>query len=534
MRCWGWIGGAGLLAGIVLTLWLAGIGEREARTSVARAGASRETDAAREVHEVVPAAVPDSAVVPVVRPSGREAPEGEAVPHGRIRGRLFPIDVGGSLPAECIVILASAGNVLADTVRSDADGSFTSESEFPRGTVRAFVRDGKSGAQLARHEAPFDPGAEGEWYVPVVERVRRGERPVAHPEGGTWLRGAVVDLTARPVAGALVKGIPLDGKGEMADVVSDDSGAFELTGLEPGRYRVLVQGRFASATPFDLVLAEGVNEAGTVILPARPVAGAIEGRLVSDDGEDPSGVLLLRDLESGKERARNAAFSFFGQQEEETGSFAFRDVPVGRYELSLVALDGRPYEPRQVLVEPPASGLEFRARGPAAKGYRLRVRARESDQALGFFYALRLHGMWVGDDAAAGEDEVMPWPVPWIVWAEGRRPVRGVAPELQGDETEPHLIDVALEPGHAEVLLFKDVASDRLLADEFNAEFAPGLPGVSVWSRGRSIGTSDADGLVVLDSSEDPGELEFRHSGWRVLAEERLEGGTRLVQLVRE
>lgn len=537
MRRWIGIVGGALVAWLALTLWLTGSGGREGAPSPALVRASVETEEARERHEdVVPASVPGAEAGEVARASERESLAGPAVPHGRLRGQLVRAEDGRPFQAERTVVLAALRDSVAETVRSDADGRFTTEREFPRGTVRAFVRDPVSGATLARHEARFDPEAAGAWLVPVAERERRADRPVAHEEGDTWLHGRVVDLAARPVADAMVKGIPLDGRGEMAAVPTADSGEFELTGLEPGRHRLLVQGRFASAAPLELVLLEGPNEAGTMVLPARPVAGAIEGRLVAEDGDqDLFGALLLRDLESGKERVETTDFGLFEPHAVEEGqAFVFRDVPAGRYELSLVALDGRLYEPEQMLVEPPASELEFRAQGPNTKGFRLRAYARESGEALGFFYAVRLHGQWFGDDTAAGKDEEMPWPVPWIVWAEGRRPVRGGPPEPRGDETEPLSIDVALERGHGEVLLFKDVASDRLLAHDFGAEVAPGLPGVSVWSEGLSIGTSDADGLLLVDLPSDPGELEFRHPGWRVLAEDRLEGGIRLVQLVRE
>lgn len=518
----------GLGALLALGLWLVGPGSRATAVSGALAPGAGEPEAPRD--ELVPASAPE--LESVAHSTVRAGRELVAVPRGRLHGRLVRAG-GGPFRAERIVVLASEGDSVAETLRSDAEGRFTSERAFPRGLVRAFVRDPRSGAMLARHEARFDPESRDPWLVPVETEAPLATGPRAGDDEAR-LHGRVVDLAMLPVARAVVKVIPLEGTGRVAAVGSDEGGEFVVEGLAPGRQRLLVQGRFASTPPLELVLVAGANEVGTVLLAAPRPAGAIRGRLLArEESEDPFGVLVLRDLASGKEIATATPFFDLLGSGDGKGTFEFPDVPAGRYELTQIPMDGRTYEPTSLEVEPPAEGLEFRSIRSAPAGYALRVLAAESGEELASVLLLHVHGQWFGEQLSPGESLNWALPVPWIVCAQGRRAARGRFPELREDQAQPIPIEVVLESGHAEVLIFKDVASDRLLAPEFEAEFAPGLPGVSVRVDGRPVATSDADGLVLLDLARAPERVEFALPGWRVLADEK-RAWARLVQLVRE
>jgi hypothetical protein len=265
----------------------------------------------------------------------------------------------------------------------------------------------------------------------------------------------------------------------------------------------------------------------------------VRGTLVTEEGgEDPFAVMLLRELASGKELAVTADWSLFSGEKDGASSFAFAGVPAGDYELTVVPVDGRVYEPAVLRVSSPADGLEFRARAALPRFYALRVRDASTGAPLEDFTTLaRIHGQWCGADfegLPGGFDR-------WVVYAEGYRPARGDfshavrvhAPEADEEEWELHEVEVALARGHGLALLCKDIESDRLLAPEFDELFGPGVEGVTVLADGEPVAQSDADGLALLDLPRAPGRLECARPGWRVVGERRVEG-VHFVLLARE
>ncbi len=463
--------------------------------------------------------------------SARRESRQESVPRGILRGRLVLAEDRVSLAVERIVLLASAGNTVAETLRSRADGSFTSARAFPRGVVRAWVKHPEDGALLARHEAQFDPERAGEWLVPVPEpdvpAVTRRPEPVE----ATRVLGRVADLAGRPVAGALVKAYPRGVPGTIAYGTTDGAGEFELP-AKPGAQLLIAQGRFTRSAALELAVVEGANDAGVILLPAGPPAGDVLGRLVAEDGdEDPLAVLVLRELASGRELATACEWQLFSSAEDGRSPFSFQDVPPGEYELEVVAIDGRSYEPERVRVSPPATGLEFHARGAPAEEVELDVRDALTGEALGSFVALgRIRGEWVAD-----LDNLSRVVERWVVCAEGYRPAQGDwtdAQVVRAGEGEPTL-EIALHRGHGAALLCKDLESDRLVVPEAEGWLTPGLAGVRALAGGRELARSDASGLLVIESDADPGRLELVRPGWRVV-EDRVDEGLRSVFLARE
>src|SRR5262245_51654760 len=133
---------------------------------------------------------PDALLAPaaVLPTSTRESP---ALPRGPLHGRLVDAETRAPLELERVVLLASPDNSVAETLRSTPDGRFTSTRAFPRGTVRAWIKDMASGALLVRHEADFDPERAGDWLVPVPAPTAA---TAAEPEDAesTLLHGRVV------------------------------------------------------------------------------------------------------------------------------------------------------------------------------------------------------------------------------------------------------------------------------------------------------------------------------------------------------
>lgn len=514
----------GVLLGIALALVLGREGQRAERGgsfAAPRAGIGHAGPPPKAAEPAVPALSREGDELPAPT---REALS-DAQPRGVLRGRLVEAASGAPLRAEKIVLLSSPWNAVAETLRTRADGSFTSERAFPRGTVRAWVSDPGTRSPLVRHEAEFDPHAAEEWLVPVPEKPGPAPPPAAAASGVT-LHGLAVDLAGQAVEGAQVKLFALGAPGELSCKASTDSaGEFRLDELAGGPHRLLVQGRFASSAPIDLFLQEGPNDAGSILLPAAPGAGAVRGRLVAEEGgEDPFGVVVLRELTSGKELARTIDWHIFSDEKDGMTSFEIAAVPAGDYELSVVAIDGREYLPAVLRVSPPADGLEFRARAARPRFFELRVRDATTGAELeDAVVAGRTRGQWV-----PGDEGFPPGFDRWLVYTKGHRPAQGdfsrarLVAEGSG-ERERLVVEVALAPGHGLAVLFKDVASDRLLAPEFEELFGAGVEGVIVLADGEPVAHSDADGLALLDLPRAPDRLTFARPGWRVVSERTVE-----------
>lgn len=279
-------------------------------------------------------------------PTSRRVDATDAQPRGPLRGRLVEAGSGAALCVERVVLLASPRNAVAETLRTRPDGSFTSQRPFPRGLVRAWVSGPETHSPSVRHEAEFDPLGADEWLVPVPSSPASAAS-LAVAQGAVVLHGLVLDLAGQPVEGAQVKLFPLAATGQVSCAVSTGAaGEFRLEELARGGHRLLVQGRFASSAPLELVLEEGWNEAGRILLPAAAVAGAVRGRLLAEaDGEDPFAVVLLRELSSGKELVATTDWSLFSGENDGVTNFALEAVPAGDFELTVVSIDGRAYAP---------------------------------------------------------------------------------------------------------------------------------------------------------------------------------------------
>jgi hypothetical protein len=466
----------------------------------------------------------------------------ESVPHGPVRGRLVDEESGAPLAEERVVLLATPGNRIAETLRSGADGRFESTRRFPRGTLRAFVTQPGTGERLCRHEAEFDPEAAGEWRVPVpaprAQVHAAAERELDPFE--TSLRGEVVDLQGRPVPDVVVKLIPLEAGGELRSDSTDPSGAFELEPLVPGVHRLLVHGNFTSTAPESLVIAAGPNERGRIVLPIPPGGGALRGSLLLGEHEESLYFLRLRDPASGKQIAGSSDWKLF-DEDDGVVDFELAAIPAGDYELSVVAFDGLAFEPSVMRVSPPADGLKFRAsREPRRRCLVRVVDARSGAELEDFTTMLRIHGQWIGGEGSPTDDFEFfsaAWD-PWIFFTAAHRPARsgpGRARRVPcDDEFECFEFTVELQGGFGGALLFKDVESDRLVAPGAEDPYlSPGLAGVRVLADGALAATSDADGLALLDLPGRPRSVTYEHPGWRVVGEED-EDDIRWVYLVRE
>jgi protocatechuate 3,4-dioxygenase beta subunit len=359
--------------------------------------------------------------------------------------------------------------------------------------------------------APDDAGAAGDAHTPLLTPAPPPAVPVAARPGpgSITLPGDVVDAAGEPVPGAAVTaelelgpGLSVAAPGlDAAPAVvasTGEQGAFALVGLEPGRYRLRVEGEgiFTAEVRFFEVPAESVR-----LVVAREVA--IAGSVV-----DPAGgpvadvpVTLLRE-DAIVARARTDAgggFGFDGLSEgvfevwAGAGTRASAALPVTR-------LGAGPFEPVTLTLAPAAivTGrvIDRRSRAGVRAAVTLAaaaadqpVRYGEADQAGNFRIEAVPHGRWSIE-----------------AWAPGYLSVEAVELEV-GRAVEPV---VALTPG--------GVLAGRVVDHR-------GRPVEGALVRGRGV---DAGGRGVAVSQQDQLERTRRFRGQAPLA--ALPEGTRFVQ----
>ena len=175
--------------------------------------------------------------------------------------------------------------------------------------------------------------------VPIVVRLRAGVELVGRVLGGDGRPGAdaVVSLYRAPRPGGAEPSNPLSKAVAAATlrnlecrVRTDDEGRFQISGIEPGRWRVEADHDLwvaASPPPFR---AEG----GRMELPdlALGIGGTVRGRLTRPDGgPDGRAQVLLRAV--GGTRSRTVST-------DPDGRWSCRGVHPGRYRVFVVRRAG--------------------------------------------------------------------------------------------------------------------------------------------------------------------------------------------------
>ncbi|TDJ66259.1 MAG: hypothetical protein E2O39_16760 [Planctomycetota bacterium] len=256
------------------------------------------------------------------------------------------------------------------------------------------------------------------------------------------------------------------------------------------------------------------------LTPTVEIAGDITGRLLSESGAWPDDRLPARDeividLVSEADHSANwrGVLSIAKDEHGENQiTFAFRDVPVGRYELTLSSLASFRWTPRSMFVSPPAAGLEF-MRYDAHRGTPLafRVFDRETGDEL------QEYDTWLLNQTESNENGVLmhAGPLSADSLAEGARfrwslHARGYAPFF-GDEASfaldgvfgTRVADVYLERGFGTLLV--------VLGPDPNVR---PMAGVAVVLDGEAIGETLSDGSFWVQSPTMPERLEVRHEDW--------------------
>ena len=240
--------------------------------------------------------------------------------------------------------------------------------------------------------------------------------------------------------------------------------------------------------------------------------------------------------------SKKDVLNFFGKSASDgRAAFAFKDIPEGRYKLTLNSLDGRSYEPAFLEVSPPYSEAVFTSEEIVSKidarELTFHVRNRSTGESLREFSVLiRVGPLWttrvqspgsggLGDFGSIYPESSMSF----VVAAPGYLPtfVDLASARIEADRMT---LTVDLKPGWGAALVIFD--AERLMGGlgvTFDDEVAPvqGLAGVQVFVRGQPVGVSDAAGLALITLDGPIDAKDLRLDGSTVLLLERFQNHTK-------
>ena len=191
-------------------------------------------------------------------------------------------------------------------------------------------------------------------------------QPPPAPKGtvvGTVIRAA----TREPLKKAWVTVHKVEGQGKSSGVLTDGSGRFELTDIEPGRYRLSVERNGYVSQAYG---RQGPEQAGTIlsmgpgqtvrdIQVAMTTAGVLTGHIFDDDGE-PVVNAQVSVMSFRYREGRRELIPMQGAETNDLGEFRIFGLAQGSYYVTATfrGWDRPPHPPTQRpprlrLVNPP-------------------------------------------------------------------------------------------------------------------------------------------------------------------------------------
>ncbi len=199
-------------------------------------------------------------------------------------GTVFDADTGEPVPGAVLVLIAESDDGDGDelqTMEADEEGSYA--FDVPGGTLYEGVRCSADGYGATRRRVTPEHGV-----APRIDFRLHPEAVIAgtivDADAGQGMRG--IRISARPHRSAAHSD-----PGVGASAVTDEDGAYRITGLEPGSYNLIVDGSERDVVSAELKPAfvtlqagETLEGADLVVEPAAVVAGTVrdgEGRPVA-------------------------------------------------------------------------------------------------------------------------------------------------------------------------------------------------------------------------------------------------------------
>ncbi|TAJ08120.1 MAG: hypothetical protein EPO68_15800 [Planctomycetota bacterium] len=215
-------------------------------------------------------------------------------------------------------------------VRAAADGAFELRAVPAPGSFSCTAKPhAVAAAELA--EFPLVPGELRELEIPLMR--------------GATVRGIVRDDEGKPIPRAKVTGVRFGGNmmalagsgGSARRVLGADDGTFTLTGLPPGRMRVIAERRrFLASLGKSVDLADGETVANVELVLER--GGVITGRVVWPDQSPAVGARVEADLDPSQYTGMGAMTAWRGRSSRaraaSDGTFELLGLGSGPFGLS--------------------------------------------------------------------------------------------------------------------------------------------------------------------------------------------------------
>jgi hypothetical protein len=361
--------------------------------------------------------------------------------------------------------------------------------------------------------APIDSTLGVHPTVVVIELSRRGV-----------LQGVVTNPSGKPVPSAWIELALARETDVLRATGADASGGFTFGGLAPGAYRIVVPAERYREWSAIVEVEAGSTKQVPIVLASAGDLGIVSGSTRSRTGRHRSkgGVLTLQS-------ARDPTFffvkvlSYRREKEEYVAPFSFEDLPIGEYELTLEPLDNMRWDGLQRVVTAPAEeivflceddtvvfDLDFRAldaeTGEPVEPFGTLVwqGSPKDDRELDRDFlgaASELHmGTTSGLHRYLGVPENAP--LRWIVGASGYRLAMGDQTDMRV-EGNVRVVEAQLLRGWGQV--FRVTTEDHIP-----------LANVELHADGLTVGSTDEQGIVLLDVEAMPAKLEFLRAGWHV------------------